>query len=248
MAAYRVWCVELEGWFWVKNHLNHQVEWYVCIFVALEVPASWTGWGEVHLLSQLLGTYCRSTLWGSLGNNWWLPYTMHHSSWKFCTCPQIGCLEARSHQHPRDCSSSLMTFLLAECSESSTETQVPHKHGACHSVKELVASPGTGWTGIDVKAIRVRRISKGVGFSVYPNCFTNHSYHFLMFQINPWNATVCDHICVGKGGAKARPPTMKVTYTPPFHSLIPLPIPPELKPGNHNILGNEFLRGNPSSN
>lgn len=130
--------------------------------------------------------------------------------------------------------------------ESSTETWVPHKHGVYHSVKELLLiSPGTAWTGIDVKAIRVRRISKGVGFSFYPKYFTNQSYHFLMFQVNPWNATVCDHICEGKGGAKARPPTMKVSYTPPFHSLIPLPVPPELKPGNHNILGNESLRGEP---
>lgn len=78
MVAHRVWYVELEEWLWVKNHLNSQVEWYVCILVALEVPASWTGRGEVHLLSQLLGIYCRLTLQGSLGN--WLMATLHKAS------------------------------------------------------------------------------------------------------------------------------------------------------------------------
>lgn len=34
MVAHRVWYVELEEWLWVKNHLNSQVEWYVCILVA----------------------------------------------------------------------------------------------------------------------------------------------------------------------------------------------------------------------
>lgn len=106
-----------------KNGFGWRTIWIVRLndmyasLLPLEVPASWTGRGEVHLLSQLLGIYCRLTLQGSLGN--WLMATLHkyHSSRALCICSQMGCLEARSHQHPGDCNSSLMTLLLGECSE-----------------------------------------------------------------------------------------------------------------------------------
>lgn len=69
-----------------------------------------------------------------------------------------------------------------------------------------------------------------------------------MFQINPWNATVCDHICEGKRGAKARPPTMKVSYTPPFHLLIPLPVPQSSNQVTTAFLEMNPWEGNPCSN